>query len=172
MFSKLSTAVKGIVTEIGGNVSAAGGKKTKTTAKNTAPDPPKTTPDPPKTTPDPVPAPIPSKAGGTYSGATAEAGLSFLGGGLIGSSIGGASTGGNDSTGTNGNSNVDNTPQNSNGDETDPNAPFLLISGIVLLYLILKILKGRNYFLQNLIFIGVIMFIYLYFYEDTSTTNQ
>ena len=165
-------------------------KKTKTTAKNTAPDPPKTTPDPPKTTPDPpktttnppdppkttpdpVPAPIPSKAGGTYSGATAEAGLSFLGGGLIGSSIGGViSTGGNDSTGTNVNSNGDNTPQNTNGDETDPNAPFLLISGIVLLYLILKILKGRNYFLQNLIFIGIIMFIYLYFYEDTSTTNQ
>ena len=33
MFKKLSTAVKGVVNEIGGNVSAAGGKKTKTVAK-------------------------------------------------------------------------------------------------------------------------------------------
>ena len=182
MFKKLSTAVKGVVNEIGGNVSAAGGKKTKTVAKNT-PDPPstttKTTPDPPstttKTTPDPVPAPVPSKAGTTYSGATSEAGLAFLSGGLIGGTVGAASSGTNgSSSGNSGNSNGDTTTENANGDGTAPNAQiYIIISTIIVVYIILKILRSKNYFLQNLIFIGIEIFIYLYFYQDTTdTTNQ
>ena len=170
MFKKLSTAVKGVVNEIGGNVSAAGGKKTKTVAKNT-PDPATA----PKNTPDPVPAPVPSKAGTTYSGATSEAGMAFLSGGLIGGTVGAASSGTNgSSSGNSGNSNGDTTTENANGDGTDPNAQiYIIISTIIVVYVILKILKGKNYFLQNLIFIGIVILIYLYFYQDTTdTTNQ
>jgi hypothetical protein len=174
MFKKLSTAVKGVVNEIGGNVSAAGGKKTKTVAKNTpdpAPAPSTTT----KNTPDPVPAPVPSKAGTTYSGATSEAGMAFLSGGLIGGTVGAASSGTNGSSSSNsGNSNGDTTTENANGDGTDPNAQiYIIILTIIIIYVILKILKGKNYFLQNLIFIGIVILIYLYYYQDTTdTTNQ
>ena len=156
MLKKLSTAVKGVVNEIGGNVSAAGGKKTKTVAKNT---------------PDPVPAPVPSKAGTTYSGATSEAGLAFLSGGLIGGTVGAASSGTNgSSSGTNDNGSGEKPTDNSNVNETDPNAQiYIVIVVIVILY----VLKGKNYFLQNLIFIGIVILIYLYFYQDTTdTTNQ
>ena len=178
MFKKISTAVKGVVNEIGGNVAAAGGKKTKTVTKNT-PDPtpaPTTT----KNTPDPTPAPVPSKAGTTYSGATSEAGMSFLSGGLIGGTIGAVSSGSNGSSGSiensgsgSGSMTSGNTTGNTNGNETDQNAQVLIISTIIVMYTILKILESKKSFVQKMIFIGIAIVIYFYFYQDpTDSTDQ
>ena len=191
MFKKISTAVKGVVNEIGGNVAAAGGKKTKTVTKNTpdptpAPTTTNNTPDPTpapttiKNTPDPTPAPVPSKAGTTYSGATSEAGMSFLSGGLIGGTIGAVSSGSNGSSGSvensgsgSGNMTSGNTTGNTNGNETDQNAQVLIISTIIVIYTILKILQSKKSFLQKMIFIGIAIVIYFYFYQDpTDSTDQ
>ena len=49
---------------------------------------------------------------------------------------------------------------------------YIIISTIIVVYVILKILKGKNYFLQNLIFIGIVMLIYLYYYQDTTDTTD
>ena len=175
MFKKISTMVKGVVNGIGGNVSVVGGKEMKTVEKE-APDPAltttKNTPDTTttKNTPDPALAPVPAKAGTTYSGATSEAGVAFLStgagttaaasSGANGNSSGTSSSNSGNSSGTNSSGS---SSSSANGNGTDPNGQILIISTIVIIYVILKTLLSTKGLLQKIIIIGIAILVYFYF---------